>query len=186
MQDFFELILAENQRTEIARVLDGNSGTERFGLALTQEDAAKLMVARHDSLKKYHRVEFGEGILPKLQFAFCDSRYVMQEHYRETLERLQDIFYRFKNEVLDKMTDDELIACMRDQYEGVCFGSLERLETSLQRLADAIRSGYVTKVGRGSKDEYDLRERTDKFVGLSEEETWSRELYWEALNDLID
>ena len=56
MQDFFELILAENQKTEIARVLDFNSKTEQFGLALSREDAAELMTARHDSLKKYNRV----------------------------------------------------------------------------------------------------------------------------------
>lgn len=186
MQDFFELILAENHKTEIARVLDFNSKTEQFGLVLSQEDAAGLMTARHDSLKKYKRVEFGEGILPKLQFAFCDSQYVVQDSYRETLERLQDLFYNFKNEVMDQMTDDELIAYMRQQYEGVCSGSMERLETALHRLAASIRSGYVTKARKGVKDEYDLRERTDEFEELSEEENWSKELYWEALNNLID
>ncbi|MBS5063396.1 MAG: hypothetical protein KHZ58_06430 [Hungatella hathewayi] len=186
MQDFFELVLAENQKMEIARVLDGNAKTERFGLALSQEDAAELMAARHDSLKRYHRVEFGEGILPKLQFAFCDSQYVEQEHYRETLERLQDIFYQFKSEMMEKMTDDELITYMRNQFEGSCSGSLDRLETALHRLAGAVRGGYVMKARKGVKDEYDLRERTDEFEELSEEEGWSRELYWDALNDLMD
>ncbi len=96
------------------------------------------------------------------------------------------MFYQFKNEVMDRMTDDELIAYMRQQYEGVCSGSMERLETALHRLAASIRSGYVTKARKGVKDEYDLRERTDEFEELPEEENWSRELYWEALNDLID
>lgn len=186
MQDFFELILAENQKSEIARVLETNVKTEQFGLMLSEEDAKELMIARHDSLKKYHRVEFGEGILPKLQFAFCDSQYVVQDKYRETLKQLQDLFYRFKNEVMDQMTDDELISFMRNQYEGVCAGSADRLETALCRLAARVRGGYVTKARKDAGDEYELRQRTDEFEELSEEEGWSRELYWEALDDLID
>ena len=33
----------------------------------------------------------------------------MQENYADTLMRLQDIFYLYKNESLDELTDDELL-----------------------------------------------------------------------------
>jgi hypothetical protein len=33
----------------------------------------------------------------------------MQENYCESLARLEEIFYLFKNEMLDEITDDELL-----------------------------------------------------------------------------
>ena len=37
-------------------------------MSLTEEDAHELVLCRNASLKKYRRVEFGEGILDKLIF----------------------------------------------------------------------------------------------------------------------
>ena len=56
--------------------------------------------------------------------------------------RLQEIFYTFKNETLDEITDDELLEFMREQYEEKCCGDTEYLEgTFLSDFAQAIRSG---------------------------------------------
>lgn len=87
-------------------------------------------------------MEFGEGILPKIIFAFCDSAYIDQENYAETIARLQEIFYTFKNETLDEITDDELLEFMREQYEEKCCGDTEYLEgTFLSDFAQMVRSG---------------------------------------------
>ena len=44
----------------------------------------------------------------------------MQENYADTLMRLQDIFYLYKNESLDELTDDErtiiLKGCLINYY----------------------------------------------------------------------
>lgn len=51
------------------------------------------------------------------------------------MEKLQDIFYCFKNEAEDQLTDDELLSFMREQFEEICMGDTEYLEsTCLPRL----------------------------------------------------
>ncbi|MGN1181218.1 MAG: DUF6323 family protein [Suilimivivens sp.] len=138
-KEWLELFSAQNQ---IQKVMEMNRQTERFGLVLTQEEAKLLVENRNHVLKEQQRVEFGEGILPKLIFAFCDSAYIDQENYVETIARLQEIFYIFKNETLDEITDDELLEFMREQFEGKCCGDTEYLEgTFLSDFAQAVRSG---------------------------------------------
>lgn len=130
---------------EIVRVKSANDYTKKFGLVLTDEDAALLIRERNDALKEQERVEFGEGVLPKLIFAFCDSPYIYQDNYVDSLGRLQDIFYLYKNEMLDDITDDELIKFMKDQFDGSCQGSLDYLEdTGLEAIARYIRLGSGT------------------------------------------
>ena len=119
-KQIFELLTKNRQRDELAMLDAYNQKTEMFGLALTKEEAKALIVSRDESLKKYGRVEFGKGILDKLVYSFCDSQYISRENYLAVLTRLQDIFYHFKNESQDKLTDDELLTFMRQQYESVC------------------------------------------------------------------
>ena len=47
--------------------------------------------------QKQKRVEFGEGIVPKIIYEFCDSNYIDQNNYVDTIIRLQEIFYLYKN-----------------------------------------------------------------------------------------
>jgi len=82
-------------------------------------------------LREQQRVEFGEGILPRLIFTFCDSPHIYQQNYVETLLRLQDIFYLYKNECMDELTDDELLDFMKKAFDGECEGSLDYLEDHL-------------------------------------------------------
>ncbi len=160
-------------QTQIAQVLDTNQYTERFGLALTNEDAQLLLQERTNALRTEQRVEFGQGILPKIIYMFCDSAYITQANYRDTLIRLQEIFYLYKNEMLDEITDDELLEFMKEQFEGVCYGDLDYLEgTCLDIFAQAIRagySGYQQSQGRGEFSQFDIVTR------------WDRELYLQAL-----
>ena len=71
------------------------------------------MIKHKECLLEHQRIEFGKNILEKLIFAFCDSDFIYQENYRETLIRLQNIFYLYKNESMDELTDEELINIMR-------------------------------------------------------------------------
>lgn len=128
--------------TSLTRILEVNQETERFGVTLTKQEAKLLLTERKEILKKQERVEFGEGILVKLMKAFCDSPYIWQDNYLETLERLMEIFYFYKNETLDELTDDELLTFMKEEFDGECEGSLDYLEdTCLDRLARGCRRG---------------------------------------------
>ena len=172
-KDWMTLLSSQNQ---IQKILEVNQKTARYGLELTEADAKTLSETRNSELRRQQRIEFGEGILPKLIDAFCDSPYMDQGTYVETLIRLQEIFFLYKNEMLDEISDDELLQFMREQYDEICFGDLDYLEgTCLNHFAQAIRAGYrgfrVT-LGRGEYFQFDEFKR------------WDHELYLEVLKDL--
>ncbi|GLB30581.1 hypothetical protein LAD12857_25040 [Lacrimispora amygdalina] len=140
--DHDKWLLPGDDRASLAKLNAANEYTGQFGLKLSEEDAALLLTERKNILKKQERVEFGEGILPKLIFAFCDSPYIYQDNYTDTLGRLQEIFYLYKNETLDEIPDDELIEFMKEQFDGPCQGSVDYLEdTSLEVFARKSRFG---------------------------------------------
>lgn len=164
------------QSSQLPKILETNAYTGVYGLTLSEEEAQRLLENRRTSLREQNRVEFGDGILLKLIREFCDSNYVDQQNYADTLMRLQEIFYLYKNEMNDEITDDELIHLMREQYENLCFGDLDYLEgTCLANFAQAIRAGYRgyhATDGYGEYDRFDLQER------------WSYELYLQTLQEL--
>lgn len=175
--NMFELMQLEQQKKELKRLLSCNEKTESFGLVLTEEEATALMAARHDTLIDQRRVEFGEGILPKIVETFCDSQYLEQEEYADTLAALQEVFYLYKNESEDLLTDDELLEFMKEQFEGVCYGSVEYLEeTCLERFSRAIRAGYEGYIENEGRSEY------EKFT---EEMRWDKEIYQRAVEELF-
>lgn len=153
-KDLLELLGEQNQ---LQKVVELNQKTEKFGLLLSEEDAKKLVERRKEDLREQQRIEFGEGILPKLIFTFCDSPYLYQENYVETISRLQEIFYLYKNESMDELSDDELLDFMKRAFDGECEGSLEYLEeTALEEFARKIRSEGKSFFGRY----YRIKERS--------------------------
>lgn len=174
--NLYEVLQARALKLEPAVLVSCNEKTEKFGLALTEDEAARLVVCRNQTLKKYQRVELGKGILDKLIFTFCDSQYINQSTYLETLEQLQNIFYEFKNECEDEITDEELLHFMREQFDHICFGSTEYLEsTCLPRFAAAIRAGYR---------DFHNSDGYRQYTRFGEEQRWDKQLYFDALNTL--
>lgn len=164
------------EKTQIQAVAEANQYTERFGISISGKEARELVACKNESLKKYGRVEFGESILKKLIYVFCDSDYVRQDNFTPVVSRLQDIFFQFKNEAMDLITDDELLTYMREQFDEVCFGDLDYLEgTCLSIFAQALRAGYdghIAGGGAGLYGEFDEVAR------------WDKELYLQALKEL--
>ena len=154
MDELFELMMLQKQKQELSKVLDCNDYTKKFGVILSEEDAKSLMVSKKDNLRQFERVEFKEGILSKLIYTFCDSPYIYQDNYVETLERLQEIFYLYKNESLDELNDEELLQFMKEAFEGECQGSLDHLEdTSLEDFARGIRGRTQRFFGKYNEEE---------------------------------
>ncbi|MCI8418804.1 MAG: hypothetical protein HFI33_15135 [Lachnospiraceae bacterium] len=164
------------QQNQLAKVLDTNRRTRQFGLTLTEQDAGLLLKERTKALREQRRVEFGEGIIPKIIDEFCDSSFIDQENYVETLIRLQEIFYLYKNEMQDEISDEELLHFMGEQFEDTCFGDLDYLEgTCLNIFSQAIRAGY-----RG----YKASRGCGEYGNFDEVNRWDYELYLEALKNL--
>ncbi len=165
-----------SKQTQIKQILDTVAYTERFGLTLSQKEAELLAEERTLALKKERRVEFGQGILPQIIYAFCDSAYIEQENYCDVLAELQEIFYMYKNEMLDEITDDELLEFMKEQFEGVCFGDLDYLKgTCLDIFAQAVRAGYTGYRKSGGQDEFGQFDIVRR---------WDKKLYLETLQEL--
>lgn len=123
-------------------VLALNDTSSRYGLTLTPQDVELLQTQRESTLRDTGRVELGGGVLPKLVFAFCDSPYLQQDEYAQTLLLLQEAFYVFKGEAMETLSDDELIAAMKRTFDGRAEGDVDYLMgTSLTRLCRGIRLG---------------------------------------------
>ena len=112
-QDWMVLLQRENQ---LARIIDTNQAAEKYGLSLSEREAGLILEERCNALKEQKRVEFGEGITPQIIYEFCDSSFIDQYNYVDTIIRLQEIFYLYKNEMQDEITDAELLHFMKEQF----------------------------------------------------------------------
>jgi len=165
------------QQTKVGKLLETNQYTQQFGLSLTENDVRLIAKARQSILREARRVELGDSITPKIIYEFCDSAYLSQDNYLDTIIRLEAVFFLYKNEMLDEITDDELLHFMKEQFENVCFGDLDYLEgTCLANFAQAIRAGYR---GYSESDGY------GEYASLDEVPRWDRELYLETLRELL-
>lgn len=123
-------------------ILSCNDFTLEYGLTLKEEDAREIIKTRNIALEKSGRIEFNGQIINKIITAFCDSPYISQCNYSDTINELVEIFYNYKNETLDYIGDDELIEIMKEYFDNYCQGSLELLEGKvLYKIADNIRNG---------------------------------------------
>lgn len=144
MKNFIEVFqknLLENQTFN--EIVNCNEFTIKYGLKLYEKDVREIIKTRSDALIKNGRIEFGNEIISKIITTFCDSPYISQQNYSETINELIEIFYNFKNETLDYISDDEAIEIMKEKFDNHCRGSLELLEgTVLYNIANNIRSGF--------------------------------------------
>lgn len=169
-------IKQSDSKNEISVILETNEYTARFGLELSKEDAQMIVSSRKTVLRQLGRVEFGKSVTDAVIKEFCDSQYIDQNNYTETVIRLQEIFFTFKNETMDQLSDDELLHFMREQFDGVCSGDIDYLEeTVLPTFAQAVRNGY---------DGYKATDGYGEYEKFDEVKRWDPELYQEVLRDL--
>lgn len=165
-----------NRQMGLKQIQETNQYTEKYGLQLSETEAELLLSERNNTLKATGRIEFGQSILPQIIYTFCDSSFISQNNYLNTLIRLQEIFFEYKNEMHDEISDEELLNFMREQFEDVCYGDLDYLEsTCLEIFSEAISAGYsghkITQ-GKGEFSRIDIVQR------------WDKELYLQALREL--
>lgn len=142
MENSYLEIVNKRKQKEIANIKKCNEHTSKYGLVLSEGQISNLLERRKDILRETGRIELRGGIIDKLIKEFCDSPYINQENYEETLYELMEIFYEYKNETMDLMTDDELIEFMKQSFDGVCQGDLEYLSgTVMHRMRDNLLKG---------------------------------------------
>lgn len=141
----FPLIKLENRSITIPHLVSFNKLTKKYGLSLSETDAKALIESRNESLVRHGRIEFGMGILDRIIFAFCDSPYLTQENYAETIHDLIEIFYYFKSDTFDTLDDETLIELMKTNFNEGCEGSVDLLAMKdLETMARSLREGNAS------------------------------------------
>lgn len=135
------LLPLQDPSRQASRLLACNQTTERYGLALSFDEALALVQRRKKILENTGRLDLSGTLPAKMALAFCDSPHIGQRDYAQTLEALLDIFYHFKNESDELASDDELLQYMVSAFNGWCQGSLDllqgrALEAFCRRLRD--------------------------------------------------
>lgn len=128
MDSLYLEIMNKRKQIEIVNIKKCNEYTSKYGITLSDNQIINILERRKETLKETGRVELREGIIDKIIKEFCDSPYINQENYALTIYELIDIFYEYKNETIDLITDDELIKFMKKSFDGICQGDLEYLE----------------------------------------------------------
>ena len=127
---------------EIANIKKCNEYTSKYGLILSDGQISNLLERKKEALRETGRIELREGIIERLIREFCDSSYMNQENFAQTLYELIEIFYEYKNETIEIIADDELIEFMKKSFDGICQGDLEYLSgTVMYRMRENLLSG---------------------------------------------
>lgn len=142
MENFYFDITNKRKQIEIANIKKCNKYTNQYGLTLTDNQIVNLLERKKEVLKETGRIEFREGIIDKIIREFFDSPYISQDNYFFTLYELVEIFYEYKNETMDLITDDELITFMKKSFDGICKGDIKYLaETIMYRMKENLLKG---------------------------------------------
>ena len=88
MENSYLEIVNKRKQMEIANIKKYNKHTGKYGLVLSDNQINNLLERRKDILKETGRIELRGGIIDKLIKKFCDSPYINQENYEETLTQL--------------------------------------------------------------------------------------------------
>lgn len=144
MENSYLEIIKSKKQIEVANIKKCNEFTNKYGLMLSDAQIESLMEKRIDILKNTGRIEFRNGIIDIIIKEFCDSPYINQENYVLILCGLLDIFYEYKNETMDLVTDDELIKFMKKSFNGICKGDIEYLSgTVMYKMKQRVLNGEL-------------------------------------------
>lgn len=73
-------------------IIQCNEVTREYGLKLSDKDVKEIIDTRNIALEKSGRIEFNGQIINKIITSFCDSPYISQYNYSETINELVEIF----------------------------------------------------------------------------------------------
>lgn len=125
------LNMNKNTEKEVMKIINCNEFLHKYNLDLSQKDVEGIIEKRKESLKQFGRIEFDNWVVEKIIKEFCDSQYISKENFINTIYELIDIFYFYKNETNDLVSDDELIKFMKKYYDNFAHGDLEYLSNTI-------------------------------------------------------
>lgn len=143
MGEKFNLTITNgNANSEISKIKEYNTFLVKYGLNLSELEIKQIIEKKNESLKRSGRIEFEGCIADKMIKAFCDSSYVNQENFADTICELIEIFYYYKTETKNLIADDELINFMRKYYDEIACGDVEYLAN---KVLEKIKKNVLLK-----------------------------------------
>lgn len=139
--DINNLILSNNDLA-VKDILKLNQETEKYGLKLSEKQIIDLINNKNDNLKEKGRIEVSDGVLEKIIYEFYDSSYIDKTNYTQILKELTNVFYLYQSELDNKLTDEQIITYMKNNFENISNGSIEILESlCLETLKEKLNRG---------------------------------------------
>jgi len=121
-------MLSEVHNRYIAKELSAlNKHTEQFGIVLSEKDCTDIAECRSDLLVENERIEVGAGAVKRIIEVFCDSGYVNQQNFRDTVEGLLECFYSIKTETEDKLDDETVLEFIKSVFENEAGGDVSKI-----------------------------------------------------------
>lgn len=132
MNEIFELSnLSLN--SEKNKLIECNKFLNEYGLSLSMKDIDSIVERRTLALKNNKRIELDGGIIDKVIREFFDSPYISNDNFIETITEIIELFYYYKNETNDSISDDDLLKLMRKYFDDFAHGDLDYLSRNFFR-----------------------------------------------------
>ncbi|MBE6610417.1 MAG: hypothetical protein E7634_07085 [Ruminococcaceae bacterium] len=124
-------MLSKAHEKYIAReLLRLNDVTREHGITLSKKDCAEIAECRSELLRDTERIEVGAGAVTKIIETFCESGYINQQNFKDTVEGLLECFYTIKTETDDKVSDEDALRFLKYLFEYEAGGDVARLYDS--------------------------------------------------------
>lgn len=111
-------------------LLNTNTKSEKYGLKLSNQDVQDLLESRERVLKDYERTETSADALKNIIEYFCESSYLQQDEYTETIADIQTLYYHLLNDQ-EGVPDAAIIEVLKRLYDNECKGSIILLKDAL-------------------------------------------------------
>lgn len=104
-----------------------NKQTEKYGIVLSGKDCREIAECRSELLIENERIEVGAGAIRRIIEEFCESGYVSQQNFKDTVEGLLECFYAIKTETEDNLDDETVLKFLKDIFENDAGGDVSNI-----------------------------------------------------------
>lgn len=127
----------ENIKMEEKQLLELNKYISK-DIVLTKENVLELINNKNSTLKEIGRIDITNSILENIILTFTDSSFIDKNNYMYIFLSLTEIFLCYENIFSKKISSEELLKYLKDEFEKN-EGSIELISTiSLERLQDKL------------------------------------------------
>src|SRR5574344_1544124 len=116
-----------NNELILNEVMELNNVIKRHKLVITKQAATELINNRNNNLKERGLLEINSENLKNLILEFSVSEYITQPEYVYILEEVTNIFYDFRQQLPNRISDENIIKTLIDKFENRYFGSYKSL-----------------------------------------------------------